>query len=208
MGSPNLRAKQKKQTRQEIIDSAMMLFAESGFDNVPVESICERAGISRATFFNYFPQKENILAAALLSRVEARRDLLKELFSKHSKMTLQNLISILVAFCKENADLGESGKILLIQILTLPASRASLVDLKKQVIATLAQILAEMHGDGLLCGDPKLTAETMFSLYLATNLEWLIDPDLTRGWLTKTLRERMQLALEGFGPKTPVGKRR
>src|ERR1700730_7001479 len=72
MGSslPSLRQKLKQQTRTEIVRRAVELFARHGYDRVPVEMICEAVGIARATFFNYFPQKDLILREIARTRVE------------------------------------------------------------------------------------------------------------------------------------------
>lgn len=37
------------------------MFLERGVDAVTVEEICERVGISRRTFFNYFESKDQVI---------------------------------------------------------------------------------------------------------------------------------------------------
>jgi AcrR family transcriptional regulator len=194
----SLREKQKRQTRVEIVKAAMSLFSERGFENVPVELICERSGISRATFFNYFPKKDMILASVALSRIETMRTFLDDHLRKHRKITMQDVISIFLAFCRENEELGESGKALFLQVLTKPVGRASHVAMRKQFVAALAEGLEQVRKDEQMNGDPKTVAETLFALYIGTSLEWLMDPERTRGWLTKTLERRMKLACEGL----------
>lgn len=207
-GSPrislNLREKQKRHTQLEITQTAMSLFAELGFDNVPVELICERAGISRSTFFNYFPQKRMLLAAVGASRIEAMQSLLDHQLTRRPKVKLRHVISLFLEFCEENERLGEQSKSLILQVLMHPASRTSYVELRKRFTAALAEVLAELHGNGLLRGDPAVVSESMFSLYAGTTLEWLMDPSPRRGWLSKTMKARLQIAADGFDP----GKKR
>lgn len=52
-----LREQKRRKTRLRIEDSATKLVDEHGFAAVTVEQICEDAGISRRTFFNYFDSK-------------------------------------------------------------------------------------------------------------------------------------------------------
>ena len=52
----------RRETRERIVDSATDLVEEHGFDNVTVEDICAKAGISRRTFFNYMDGKDEALS--------------------------------------------------------------------------------------------------------------------------------------------------
>ena len=204
MNSVNLREKQKRQTRLEITTTGMSLFTEHGFDNVPVALICERAGISRATFFNYFPQKPMILAAVGTSIIEAMQSLLHSHLTLRHKVKLRHVVSLLLEFSEENEQMDDKSKGLALQVLIHPVSRSSYVELSKRFTAALTVVPLPIRGSGLLGGEQAVVAESMFSLYVGTTLEWLMDPSLERGWLSKTMKVRLQLAADGFDP----GKRR
>lgn len=55
------REEKKRATRQNIIDCALELFAEQGYETTTVQQITERAGVAKGTFFNYFDNKEEVL---------------------------------------------------------------------------------------------------------------------------------------------------
>jgi len=59
--------------RERIVLAAVDLFAEQGYDATTVAQITERAGITKSTFFRYFPDKRELLAAGqeTLSRLLA-----------------------------------------------------------------------------------------------------------------------------------------
>jgi AcrR family transcriptional regulator len=59
-GSPGLRARRKRHTRETINAAAMTLFSEHGFDAVTVADVARQAGVSVATVFNYFNTKEDL----------------------------------------------------------------------------------------------------------------------------------------------------
>lgn len=58
---PGLRETKKAVVSQAIIDAAMDLFRDRGFEDVSVHEIAAAAGIGRRTFFRYFPSKGDVL---------------------------------------------------------------------------------------------------------------------------------------------------
>lgn len=63
-----IRERKKEATRTALIDAAMDLFLERGFDGTTVDDVAEAAGVSRRTYFRYFPSKE----AAFFAEHEAQ----------------------------------------------------------------------------------------------------------------------------------------
>ncbi|MEU9089047.1 TetR/AcrR family transcriptional regulator [Streptomyces sp. NPDC087901] len=60
-----LRERKKIQTRRRLLDEAMRLFGERGFDQVSVAEIAEAADVSKMTVFNYFDSKEDLVLAPM-----------------------------------------------------------------------------------------------------------------------------------------------
>ena len=58
-----LRENKRQRVHAAIIENAIALFRESGFEATPVREIARRSDISEATFFNYFAAKEAVLQA-------------------------------------------------------------------------------------------------------------------------------------------------
>ncbi|MGQ7296994.1 TetR family transcriptional regulator [Quadrisphaera sp. KR29] len=63
--TPGLRERARRAVVAELTAEAMALFLEHGFDATTVEQIASAAGISKRTFFRYFPTKNAVLAAAM-----------------------------------------------------------------------------------------------------------------------------------------------
>lgn len=61
----SLRARKRDETRRALSEAAYALVREQGFEGVTAEAVADRAGVSRRTFFNYFPSVESVLTASV-----------------------------------------------------------------------------------------------------------------------------------------------
>lgn len=52
-----------QQRREHLLDAAAAMFAERPYEDVHVEDIAARAGVSRATLYHYFPSKRDLYVA-------------------------------------------------------------------------------------------------------------------------------------------------
>lgn len=62
LGSAGRSAGRRQQTRDLVLDAALRLFTEHGYLGVRVQDIAKHAGVSRATFYKHFAEREQILA--------------------------------------------------------------------------------------------------------------------------------------------------
>lgn len=58
-------AEHKQKTRQRIVESARELFNRRGFEQVSIDEIMQRAGLTRGGFYNHFKTKEELFAEAI-----------------------------------------------------------------------------------------------------------------------------------------------
>lgn len=176
-----LRENRKKQTRQSIIQHAITLFKQKGYENVTVEEITAACGIAKGTFFNYFPKKEHIL----LHITDTYMDRLNEIVQHNQEGSLKERVNhifrdLLTIYLKYPDLLG----------LTLEETIRSTIQSDRNSTNigkfqnTLAQIFEdEKEGSGLKSRDSERIASIFVGVFIHTlltqsaslNLEKIMD---------------------------------
>ena len=70
VNSLGLRERKKARLRQQIIETAIRLFRERGYEDTRVDDIVQVLEISQPTFFRYFPSKDAVLRDIALRGIE------------------------------------------------------------------------------------------------------------------------------------------
>ena len=73
------RKQQAENTRRKVAETALRLYASSGYDQVAVDDICREAGVSKGTFYVYFASKDQVLVEEFLALDRSYLDLLSEI---------------------------------------------------------------------------------------------------------------------------------
>lgn len=79
-----LRDRKKEQTRVDLVRAGLRLMGRDGYEAVTAAAIAAAVGVSRATFFNYFSSKEQLVLAA--DREQLRSQMARAL-ATHSSAT-------------------------------------------------------------------------------------------------------------------------
>ncbi len=98
--------------RNAILDAAEALFAQSGFDGVPIREVAKRAGVALSLVTYHFPSKERLIDAVITRRSEvvvaARR---KELhrFIQEGSGDLRKFVEAFIGPFVERIESGDDG---------------------------------------------------------------------------------------------------
>lgn len=207
MHSASLRQQQKRARKEEIFHSAMCLFHDYGFHETTVVDIAKRAGISRGTFFNYYPYKEAILLEYAADRLRGLAQFVQDKLDQDVEP-----VKTLCLMFDELANFVENNRTLI-----LPLSYELLnPDPERSRIAYQFLPLAQIIGAVLERGrtleavrsdlSKERLARTLANTYFMTALQWAVYRS------DRSIHEEMRLALrltlEGIlldGHAAPVG---
>lgn len=74
MSNPAYQAARAAKSRENILNAALALFVERGYDTVGLKDIAAGARVSTATLFKHFPKKDDLLTAAITLLADMRDD--------------------------------------------------------------------------------------------------------------------------------------
>jgi len=195
-----LRERKKQRTRQLISDTARRLFAERGFDAVPVSEIAREAEVSEATVFNYFPTKEDLF----YSRLEAfEEELLSSIRDRQPGESVIRAFGRFVTtprglLAARDPERVEHLAAITRVITDSPALLAHEQQIYAEHTAALAKLLTTETGASSGDLEPWVVARTLIGLHQAT-VEYSRQEILagTRNpTLTRRVRRQTQHALE------------
>jgi AcrR family transcriptional regulator len=89
---PKGTTKRRPRTRAALLEAALAVFAESGFQAATIEQVCGRAGFTRGAFYSNFSSKEELFLA---------------LFDEHSRQILDRLTELVDSLPTEDFTLQE-----------------------------------------------------------------------------------------------------
>jgi AcrR family transcriptional regulator len=181
-------------SRRTIEEAAAELFLEQGYDRTTVDDIARRAGVGRATFFNYFPSKPDLLWVDVDEALDALRG---ELGSSTGE-----LASVVAGLRSVASRLGPERIPLVVTQLELIGGRHEVTAAGLSRIAALAAVLrAALERPG---ADPLLVDTVGAALAAATVSAWRAwaAGGVGRGELAPYLERALTIVTEGVGRAT------
>jgi AcrR family transcriptional regulator len=181
-----LRARKKEAQRRRILDACSDLFRKRGFDETTVDEILERVGVSRQTFFNYFPSKQAALRelgaewmiregelavrAARGSRGDRLLPRLKRVLRRQLRAIEDDRDFMRLVFTRSGLFFPQSGE-------SGGADDEARTDRTQRAFALIAAGVAAAQARGEIRGDvdPQQVAEIYTAVFYVTTRLWLTD---------------------------------
>jgi AcrR family transcriptional regulator len=167
-----------QQTRKAILDSALLVFAESGYRSGSLRDVAEQVGMSEAGLLHHFTSKKALLAAVLERRDEQTQARF-ELVPERGRGTLRSAVE-LVEYNASTPGVVELFCTLSAEA-TSPSHPAHQYFINRYEMATtvFGGTFAELADRGELRDgvDPAVAARGTIALMDGLQIQWLLDRD-------------------------------
>ncbi|HYB35992.1 MAG TPA: helix-turn-helix domain-containing protein [Mycobacterium sp.] len=186
-----LRERKRDRTRRALIDAAMRLFEEKGYEQTTVAEIAAVAEVSTKTFFNYFTSKDEVLFPYLSGRIDAAVALIEQRGPRESMAdVLVRAMEHMLADAVRDEFKGGLASARLPMIMTVPAVQAATLHRYFLAETQLAEALHRAYPHAL---DPPAAAAVVGSVMGAALAAALVC--LQHGETTEQVQAAAQRAI-------------
>lgn len=141
--------------KQEILEKALDVFINEGYEDVTFQKIADRCGITRTTLYIYFNNKREIFLWSikqLLSGIENEVNLIQNDKSLTSEETLRKICHKIIDHCNENTKLFN---VLLTYFMQLKKTGVNPRDRIRRRVVKLRHLLTSIMITGIQAGEFK-----------------------------------------------------
>lgn len=164
-------------TKQQIIDAAMKLFSERGYNDVSINEIIKQVGISKRTFYYHFDSKEDILEDFYNMPNEITLNMFASLLNQNSNV--EKLLALHRPRINHFIDMGLNiSKQLVISNLsdnkgTFKFSR----ELRDKIVEIEHDLIAKAQSENEITNmaSPKELSKILLNNFVGNILMWLIN---------------------------------
>jgi len=206
------RQRRKDERPQELLDAALQLFVEKGYAATRSEEVARAAGVSKGTLYLYFPSKEDLLKAVILTTLGAQIDQGAEILRAHHGSCRELVMGPLVDWWERVYDSPASGvfKLILAEARNFPEIAEFYGE---RIIAPGAALIESLLQRGIDRGEfrPLDTAMAVQSILLPMVMLCMHKHSLgcteARTLVSSPrefVRQHMQLMLDGLSVAAPA----
>ena len=197
-----LREEKKKKTRKAIVDAAIKLFSEKGFENTSIDELAKEAGVGKGTIYGYFQTKNEIFLAFCEDEIDFVFTKLAEKSDPDAPLQEQLLTLFMGQFryVTKNLDFGRilAREMVFPKELTIEKSK----DISERYLRALGQILNRAILRGELRDDLELLyiSGHFYALYMIVLSAWYERRFQSEPEIEQALQRLLRQAMEGLAP--------
>lgn len=191
---------------QEILDAAIRIFSEKGYNAATTSEISREAGIAEGTLFRYFKNKKALLAKIVIlsSKTIGKNIITKRLGKILEKNKDKDLKEILKIVILDRINLLEKNKEIFKIVITEIQYQEDLKQaFKENIILTAKDVLIDyidksQFKDLFKNVDPMVAGRTMIASVVAYVVQSTIFPELIKISKEQQVEEMVEVFLNGI----------
>ncbi|ORV18190.1 TetR/AcrR family transcriptional regulator [Mycobacterium celatum] len=141
--------KPKDVRRAEVLDQALALFLQRGYENVSLNDLLVATGTSKGAFYHYFPSKEALVTALAERSAAEAFDVVRPIFDQAGKNALDRLNTGLAASYRVKMAMGAPEQIAAMASLLEPHNQALFAKIVTIWEDLFRPVLTEVITDGV-----------------------------------------------------------
>lgn len=195
-----VREQKKIETRQAIMDAAIRLFGDRGYERTSIEDLAAEAGIGKTTIYGYFSAKQDIFQVFCDEEVESSFSILKESVDPGAPL-LEQLVTLFMHQFKFVTENREFGRHLLREMAFPKEPSESSMEHTQRYLDTLEELLERAREKGKISAEALLptASASFYMLYLGCLSGWYGGYLTDQQAVEESMGRLFQQALEGIG---------
>ena len=196
------RQAQARQTERNILQAALTLMRERGFDKVSIRDICKQAGITTGAFYHHFPSKESLLNKGFAPLDDYMEAALRGHEADEPAERLGHILSAYARFMEEEG--GELTGRYYVRRITDPTTQS--MDSSRYTLRAMVECFRQAQREGILASgrSPEWVADFCYRHFRGVVIDWVLH-NYSYPLLPK-MEEDSQL-FTGFFQKTAAKER-
>lgn len=203
----SIREEKKQRNKQAIVEAAISLFSEQGYENTSIEQIARAAGVGKGTVYSYFQTKKDLLKGFCEYELEKiHLELVKR--SNQDASILEQMLTIYMTEFHHVTQNKEFGRLYMREsIFPKDADVQDDMETDEKYFQMLFPILQKGQERGELRKDVELLYITahFYSLYIMIISAWYTGRIATDE-VEATMQVLFRQVLEGLQPKNQTSQ--
>lgn len=188
------RERRKRELQERILEAGTELFSELGYEQTTLEQICERADVSRRTFYNYFPSKQHLVNTLSQTHMHEQSRTLLESALAHSPDAIARLRFFFEGTANNIRHYAKLERMLIRKVVQEISFEGDAQENEESHhMKRLFEVIVregQERGDITTAYDADMLAETIAGALNAQMIDWAYDENYP---ITQKLLELMEL---------------
>ena len=184
----------KGKSRQKILKASRRLFKEYGYENTMIEEVAAKAEVSKATLYNYFPNKDSLLVGTMDDVTESFEKFIRG-FDSHMKADEKIYMAMKFLILDSIPFVGISRRILF-----LNGCRDSEMFGKANTIKNIFDVMVKQaQEEGIFKSEltDKDIVDELMGVYLISQFQWTDLETMTEEECIQRIERLLDLTLAG-----------